>query len=212
MIRFNTYLGNRNIFMYNKIKFEVNKTVYQPNLSSYIFYGSGHLEIIDPMISNKFIKRNIIIKALNLIDNYYLNQKMIYYEDTLINYMLYQTANSFYHLKYLGYYYIKNPSSTTSYYNKSSDKINKLYYSFFLFLHFLFNYTKNNKFEKDMLNSIIEKEMKLLLTNNILRKINENFYYYENEINSFVDNNFISLKVKKKFNTIKKIIKENRKI
>jgi hypothetical protein len=164
------------------------------------------------MISNKFIKRNIIIKALNLIDNYYLNQKMIFYEDTLINYMLYQTANSFYHLKYLGYYYIKNPSSTTYYYNKSNDKINKLYYSFFLFLNFLFNYTKNNKFEKDMLNSIIKKEMKLLLTNNILRKINENFYYYENEINSFVDNNFISLKVKKKFNTIKKIIKENRKI
>ena len=81
-----------------------------------------------------------------------------------------------------------------------------------MFLHFLFNYTKNNKFEKDMLNSIIEKEMKLLLTNNILRKINESFYYYENEINSFVDNNFISVKVKKKFNTIKKIIKENRKI
>ena len=105
---------------------------------------------------------------------------MIYYEDTLINYMLYQTANSFYHLKYLGYYYIKNSGSTTSYYNKSNDKINKLYYSFFLFLNFLFNCTKNNKFEKDMVNSVIEKEMKLLLTNNIFRKINENFYYIEN--------------------------------
>ena len=198
--------------MYNKIKFEVNKTVYQPNLSSYIFYGNGHLEIIDPMISNKFIKRNIIIKAINLIDNYYLNQKMIYYEDTLISYMLYQTANSFYHLKYLGYYYIKNPSSTTSYDNKSSDKINKLYYSFFLFLNFLFNYTKNNKFEKDMVNSIIEKEMNFLLTNNIFSKINENFYYYENKINSFVENNFISLKGKKKFNIIKKTIMKNRKI
>ena len=34
MIRFNTYLGNRNIFIYDKIKYLVNKDIYQPQLSS----------------------------------------------------------------------------------------------------------------------------------------------------------------------------------
>ena len=34
MIRFNTYLGNRNIFLYDKIKYLVNKDIYQPQLSS----------------------------------------------------------------------------------------------------------------------------------------------------------------------------------
>ena len=60
MIRFNTYLGKRKIFLYDKIKYLVNKVIYQPQLSSYIFYYGGNLEITDPMISNKFIKRNIL--------------------------------------------------------------------------------------------------------------------------------------------------------
>ena len=71
MIRFNTYLGNRKIFIYDKIKYLVNKYIYQPQLSSYIFYSGGNLEITDPMISNKFIKRNIFIKFINLIDNFF---------------------------------------------------------------------------------------------------------------------------------------------
>ena len=113
MIRFNTYLGKRNIFMYDKIKYLVNKDIYQPKLSSYMFYHGGNLEITDPMLSNKFIKRNIFIKSINLIDNYFLNQNMIFYEDTLLNYMLYKISKSFYYLKDLGYYYISNPNSTT---------------------------------------------------------------------------------------------------
>ena len=71
MIRFNTYLGNRNIFLYDKIKYLVNKDIYQPQLSSYIFYSGGNLEITDPMISNKFIKRNIFIKSINLINDFF---------------------------------------------------------------------------------------------------------------------------------------------
>lgn len=212
IIRFNTYLGNRNIFMYNIIKYLINKEIYQLKLSSYIFYGKGHADIIDPMISNKFIKRIIIIKALNLIDKFYLNQKMIFYEDTLINYMLYKTANSFYHLKYLGYYYISNQNSSTCGYKKNIENTNKLLYSFFLFLNFIFNYTKNNKYEKDMANSIIEKEKEVILTNNNIKKINKNFNLYENVISLYNENKYILLPIKKRFNIIKQQIKENKKI
>ena len=135
---------------------------------------------------------------------------MTFYEDTLINYMLYQTAKSFHHLKYLGYYYIKNPSSTTISYSESIDKINQLLYSFFLFLNFIFNCTKNNRFEKDMVNSIIEKEMEILLINNLISKVSKNCNYYENEINAYIENDFISLKAKKRFNIIKQKIRENK--
>lgn len=212
LIRFNTYLGNKNIFMYNIIKYLINKEIYQLKLSSYIFYGKGHVDIIDPMISNKFIKRIIIIKALNLIDKFYLNQKMIFYEDTLINFMLYKTANSFYHLKYLGYYYISNPNSSTCGYKKNIENINKVLYSFFLFLNFIFNYTKNNKYEKDMANSIIEKEKEVILTNNNIKKINKNFNLYENVISLYNENKYILLPIKERFNIIKQQIKENKKI
>ena len=211
-IRFNTYLGNKNIFMYNIIKYLINKEIYQMKLSSYIFYGRGYVDIIDPMISNKFIKRITIIKALNLIDKFYLNQKMIFYEDTLINYMLYKTANSFYHLKNLGYYYISNSNSSTCGYKKNIENINKLLNSFFLFLNFIFNYTKNNKYEKDMANSIIEKEMEIILTNNNIKKISKNFNFYENVIRLYIENKYILLLIKKRFNIINKLIKENKKI
>jgi hypothetical protein len=179
MIRFNTYLGKRNIFMYDKIKYLVNKEIYQPQLSSYIFYNGDNLEIIDPMISNKFIKRNIVINTLNLISDYFLNQNMIFYEDTLINYILYKIANSFYFLKDLGYYYISNANSSTIGYKKNEKSVNRLLYSFFLFLKFIFLYTKNNKYEKDMANAFIEKEIKVILTYEMCHKINNNFHFYE---------------------------------
>ena len=111
MIRFNIYLGNKKIFMYKDIKYLVRNSIFQPQLSSYIFYGKGFLKIIDLVISNKFLKRNILINALNNINEYYLNQNMILYEDTLINYMLYKVSKSYYYLSNLGYYYIHNPNS-----------------------------------------------------------------------------------------------------
>jgi hypothetical protein len=212
MIRFNTYLGERNIFMYEKIKYLVNKDIYQPQLSSYIFYQGSNLEITDPMISNKFIKRNIIINSLNLINNYFLNQNMIFYEDTLINYILYKTANSFYYLKDLGYYYISNPNSSTIGYKKNEKSVNRLLYSFFLFLKFIFLYTKNNKYEKDMANAFLQEEMKAILTSEMCHEINNNFHFYENIINLYIKNKFIPLSSKKRLKTIKQIIKEKEKI
>ena len=182
MIRFNTYLGNRKIFLYDKIKYLVNKDIYQPQLSSYIFYSGGNLEITDPMISNKFIKRNIFIKSINLIDNFFLNQNMIFYEDTLINYMLYKNSKSFYYLKDLGYYYISNSNSSTIGYKKNEKSVNRLLYSFFLFLKFILLYTKNNKYEKGMANAFVEKEMKIILTSEMCSIINNNFKFYESII------------------------------
>ena len=182
MIRFNTYLGNRKIFIYDKIKYLVNKDIYQPQLSSYIFYSGGNLEITDPMISNKFIKRNIFIKSINLIDNFFLNQNMIFYEDTLINYMLYKNSKSFYYLKDLGYYYISNSNSSTIGYKKNEKSVNRLLYSFFLFLKFILLYTKNNKYEKGMANAFVEKEMKIILTSEMCSIINNNFKFYESII------------------------------
>ena len=212
MIRFNTYLGNRNIFIYDKIKYLVNKDIYQPQLSSYIFYSGGNLEITDPMISNKFIKRNIFIKSINLIDNFFLNQNMIFYEDTLINYMLYKNSKSFYYLKDLGYYYISNSNSSTIGYKKNEKSVNRLLYSFFLFLKFILLYTKNNKYEKGMANAFVEKEMKVILTSEMCSKINNNFKFYESIINLYLENTFIPLSTKIRLKTIQQTIKEKEKI
>ena len=50
---------------------------------------------------------------------------MLVFEDGVINFMLYRTVKSFYYLKKLGYYYIKNNESITK--RKKKQKINEIY-------------------------------------------------------------------------------------
>ena len=141
ILRFDAYIGKYTIYMKDIFKKVIIKPIYQPELSSYIFYGKGYLEQIDFVLWNKFIKREILIRVLNSIDEYYLNQYMISYEDGLINFVLYRTANSYYYTRNIGYYYLYNINSIS--FNHNNDKIiEKLIYNNFLYLKFIFQYIK----------------------------------------------------------------------
>lgn len=96
MIRFNLFVGN-DIFLKEIVEGLENKEVNQPELSTFLFYGKGKLLQIDFNVSNKFIKRKAYIRALNYINEYYLNLYMITAEDGLINYILYRTVKSFFY-------------------------------------------------------------------------------------------------------------------
>ena len=145
IIRFNAYIGKKNIFMDKIIKDIINMSIYQPDLSYYIFYAKGNLTQIDYVLWNKLIKREIYINALNSINNYYLNKNMIIYEDGLINYMLFKKAKSYYFLNSIGYYYIVNENSIMVNFKKNCEIIINNY---FIYLEYLFQYTKNTIFEK----------------------------------------------------------------
>lgn len=134
IIKFNLYTGNKKNIL-RTIKSIKTQEVYQEILSSFIFYGNGHLEQTDYCIINKFIKRDIFIKSLNYIDKYYLNQNMIVYEDGLINFMLYKFSQSLYHTKKIGYYYIQNHQSITKNFLKDSERTIK---NCFLYLKYFF--------------------------------------------------------------------------
>ena len=140
MIRFNQYdeilQGYWMKLYFNE--FKVHK-IYQPELSTFNFYGLGYLRLHDFSISNKFIKRDLFIRAMNSINKIYLNKYMISLEDGLINFSLHRNAKSLYLLKRLGYYYIYNHNSTTK--NKKRKKTFKY---LFLYLKYLYENTKNN--------------------------------------------------------------------
>ena len=108
IIRFNAYIHYGQTFfgeITNNLK---SKPIFQPELSNYIFYGLGFLKQIDFNIWNKFIKREALIRALNVLEKQNLNMYMTCHEDGLLNYILYRTAKSLYFTKKFGYYYIKN--------------------------------------------------------------------------------------------------------
>lgn len=162
LIRFNMYLKGKTI-TYKKIVDNLkDNPVYQPELSTYTFYGNNELERIDVYINNKFIKRVIYIEAMNSLNIIYANMYMTLMEDAIINYLIYRTSKSFYFVKKIGYYYIKNMHSIT----KNLFKISNLRIQFiFIYLKFTFENSKNSKYERDMSNELFTslfKDFKLL--------------------------------------------------
>ena len=172
--------------------------IYQPELRTYLIYGHGFQKLIDGIISNKFVRKTIFLIALNNINNYYLNQKMIYFEDGLINYALHLNANSLYLLEHIGYYYIFNNVSVSHYVN-----INLYFKCFFIYLKFLIEKTKNNEYEKDI-NFFILKEY--IYENSLINNISKYSELYEEVINSLINIKFINIINKEKLRALKKII------
>ena len=210
IIKFNSYIGKGKL-QFNKIvnKLE-SRPIYQPELSETIFYGNNELQMIDYYIYNKFIKREVYIKALNELNNYYLNMYMIYLEDQVINYIIHRTAKSFYFLKNIGYYHKRASISIINNLFKAPDLIVK---STFIYLNFVFEYSKNIKHQKDMSNllfTILSKQF------NIAHRLfvsanNDDINFYYDIINKYLNSDFITNDNKLILNDFKNIIEKKRK-
>ena len=207
VIRFTSYLGNQKTSYNKQIEKLGNKPVYQPELSSYIFYGYSELVMVDYSINNKFIKKEVYIKTLNALSDYFLNIYMIYMEDQVLNYILHRTAKSFYFSKKIGFFYLQNAISIT----KNVHKISLLMTKFiFIYLKLLYEYTKNKKYEKDMAN---------ILLNNLCRGFNiipnlqkseskEDIIFYYNIVNSYLKNEYTTNENKYILNDFNSIIEK----
>ena len=132
---------------------------------------------------------------------------MITYEDGLINFILHKKAKSFYYSRNLGYYYLASKYSNTIRY-KNMKIIEKLINNNFLFLKFIFLYTNNNKYEKNIFLYIFNKMKIVIFNERNCKKIKKSFNFYNEIINLFLTNKLISLSDKRKFKNIKKLIKQ----
>ena len=181
-IRYNVYITYGQTFFGHITDHLESRPIYQPELSTYIFYGLGFLNQVDFNICNKFIKREALIRALNMLEKINLNIYMTCHEDGLLNYLLYRTAKSSFFIKKFGYYYLKkNDKRKTEYYNFNNIK--------FSFIHLMnvFNYSKNNQYERDMTNNIFNRLI-------YEKKINDYLSLLNKEYNFFID---IIVKVQK---------------
>ena len=197
MLRFNIFTGHK-IFYKKRINGLENRIIYQPELSTFLFYGKGRLSQIDFNVSNKFIKRKAFIRALNSVNEYYLNQYMIVNEDGLMNYLFYRSVKSLFFVKKVGYYYIQNENSITR--SKFTDKILK---SIFISVKFIFEYSKNNKYEKDMANAYIYYFILHLNKSQLKKIISNDCGFYTKIIEQYLNCEFISTRNKIKLKKIK---------
>ena len=191
LIRFHIYLGKKKIFYLKHLFYLPSKAIYQPELSTYLFYAKKFVFQIDFNVSNKFINREALIRALN-----YISKNLFLYitrfEDGILNYLLYRASKSFYFSKKIAYYYILNRDSIT----KKKYKISDLKCTFW-YLKFLFSFSKNTRHDKNMLNALFKR---IVVRRNIYKKINRiknDFNFYIDIIDEFLRNEFISIKNKK---------------
>ena len=192
MLRFNLYIGQKRIFFQNCANPTPSRAVFKPEIQTFLFYAIKKLKQIDFNVSNKFVKREVLIKVLNMLSKEYLNMYITSYEDGILNYMLYRVAKSFYFLKKIGYYYLINPQSISKRGFKSE-------YIKFIFIHLkiVFEFTKNTKFEKNMFNAIFQR---LVIKTSIINRtklMKNDSKFYLNHINIFLSNDFVSIKNKK---------------
>jgi len=207
IIRFN--------FMLRKGKLSNNKIfkdikagpIYQPELSNYIFYGSKELKIIDKIIFNKLIKREVFIKALNILEKYHLKLYMVFYEDGLLNYFAHLVGKSFYFLKKrVGYQHLSTAESITSNYFKHKYIMSKCLFNY---LKIVFENSKNTQYDKDKVNHLMVSINEKLNVPDILSRTNfsEDVNLYNNITNLFLNSSFINNENKNILKNIKGIIK-----
>ena len=211
IVRFLTYDGGGAIGYERFLDKLKDKPIYQPELSTYLFYATNNLEINDLSINNKLIKRGAYIKALNELNSFYFNMYITNYEDRIINYLIHRKAKSFYFLKKIGYRYLRNSESITNQtFKLSEQRINFI----FKYIKFLFEYTKNIKREKDIVNivlTILNKRKNSMESHISFMNFNSNWNFYYDIINMFLDNEFISEENKVIFKDLKRIIENKNK-
>jgi hypothetical protein len=101
LIRFNFYSRNNNPTFKRLVNKLENRPIYQPELSTFIYYGINELERADYYIANKFVKKEVYIKAINSLNKFYSNIYMTFMEDSIINFILYRISKSFFFTKKL---------------------------------------------------------------------------------------------------------------
>ena len=146
--------GRKNIFFPKDHKLNhyhnyQNHIINQPELSDIIFYNPNSKEyssIICRSIWNKLIKKEIILKSINYLNNdYFRNQYLIAADDTPLNILSFQFANNYSNINLPGYLYNlrEDGMSRDKKGNIKHDII--LSYNFLLYFKFLYNYIKTYK-------------------------------------------------------------------
>ena len=157
--------------------------------------------MVDYSINNKFIKKEVYIKTLNALNNFFLNIYMTFMEDQVLNYILHRTAKSLYFSKKIGFFYLQNTISITKNINKISLLKNKF---IFIYLKLVFEYSKNKKYEKDMANILLMNLYRRININKMLKSHSkDDFIFYYNTINMYLNNEYITCENKNILNNLK---------
>jgi glycosyltransferase involved in cell wall biosynthesis len=130
---------------------QFNKSIiYQPILSNIIFYypnSKNYSSVICRTIWNKLIRKNILIKSIEYIEQDFHDEFLITADDTPINIICFNFANNYSNIDLPGYLYnIRKNSMSISHNDNKHDIIMSINY--YLYYKLFYRYIK--EFKKDI--------------------------------------------------------------
>lgn len=179
-----------NMFDEPFIQNKKSKTVFQPELK---FLSINNNDI---HIWGKFIKKEIYVKAINLIGIKRYSVYLCITEDDIMVFMLYNSAKSYKFLPIYGLFHLFSNETSSFTLPKNHIFFSRIFYS-----EILFDFTKNDYYEKNFIiqfatNILKDKvQYKILNDNNrlYLKKVlikMMNYNYTNNELKFFITKNF----------------------
>jgi glycosyltransferase involved in cell wall biosynthesis len=198
----------------NKYTMENNDILYQPKLRTKFFFFNNdprYRAFQNRNICGKIIRNKIFKKVLNRIGTKYTEDYILFYEDTIMAFTLFQIANSYYYMKEEGYYYSKEDKGSKlllSTINNFIPKVNETIIKGIdpiKYLQFLVEKTRNNKIERQL---IYHEIISINYVWNFYKYINHHFKMLFDILDKMIINRFLLKDQKQRLILIKKSLQE----
>ena len=175
-------------------KYKNNLTVLQPELSIWLISKYSKFEPHDVTIWGKIIKTNIYINAINLLGKKRYSTYMSWAEDTSMNHVIFNIANSFKFIDKYGIFHLNN--NTTASYTQS---INNHFFGELFLTDIIYDFSKQNHNKIFSLLSALEtlkryynkrafiKKESIQYLNNIILKILKCKYINDKDKNKLIN-------------------------
>ena len=187
------------------IEMEKEDIIYQPELSSIMYYGKGKLQQALFFIVNKLIKRERFLQTLIYIGNNIINENLFFQEDAMQLFCLLRVAKSLFIMKDIGYYYLRRKIYKSNFVNSA----NEIFHDNFIELKLIFNKTKNNKRDKDI--CLAYFRMINMVYSNVAKYITKGYELFDEVFTLLLNCEHFDINSKAKFNTLKNKMMLNRK-
>ena len=197
ILQFRAYWGPGkfldNYFKYHDYGFKHKTSIItQPELSKLMYYEYEHENRTlqtEYNLWGKLIKKQIYMEVLKNIDNYYLNQHMTLHEDGLIIFILFKVAKRYLFIEEFGMFYVRNDNSSLANLRKD-ENIDKTLWDSFLYLKFMFEYTRDNAYEKNM--AVYQFKFILSQFKAIFKKLKSGFDFIYDVIEMYLNCKYIN--------------------
>ena len=172
-----------NIFTY---QYQEEQYVKQPELGTWMIKHKEKFVVHNNMIWDKCIKSSIYIKAINLMGFKRYSKFLSWAEDTSINFVIFNIANNFKHLKKYGIYHFMG-INTASFTQPTNSKL----FGEIFFLDILFDFSRNNTYDKNL---IIGQAIYIYKRYQFYNFINDtnNFSYLKGVLNKLINCKYLS--------------------